>query len=129
MAMAVNPGLSLVRHMRNMQAVRACRASAHLAVASPPPRSTARPAANVASQAEQSRLSGIVLQYLRHQHRHACLQAPVPIATLPPLSLLAPSALPEVCPAPSCLCRPGVACRPACLLVAGTRPICSAAVT
>lgn len=36
------------------------------------------------------------MQYLRQQHRQACLQAPVPIATLPPLSLLTPTSIPEV---------------------------------
>ena len=73
-----------------------CRASAHHALASPPDRKCMRPAAGADDPAAGSRLSSIVMQYLRQQHRQACLQAPVPIATLPPLSLLAPSAIPEV---------------------------------
>jgi hypothetical protein len=45
-----------------------------------------------------SKLSSIVLQYLRHQHKAACLKAAAPISTLPPMSLLRPNTLPQVAP-------------------------------
>ncbi|BDA44801.1 probable DDB1- and CUL4-associated factor 1 [Coccomyxa sp. Obi] len=42
-----------------------------------------------------SKLSSIVMQYLRHQHKAACLKAAAPISTLPPMSLLRPNTLPQ----------------------------------
>lgn len=42
-----------------------------------------------------SRLNGIVMNYLKHQHRQACMQCPTPVSVLPPVSLLRPHSLPE----------------------------------
>jgi hypothetical protein len=42
-----------------------------------------------------SRLSNIVLSYLRSQHRAACLSAAQPVGVLPPVSLLHPYKLPQ----------------------------------
>ena len=42
-----------------------------------------------------SRLSSIVLQYLRQQHKAACMSARQPVSTLPPLSLVHPNTLPQ----------------------------------
>ena len=43
-----------------------------------------------------SRLSAIMVQYLSHQHRTACMAAVTPVSTLPPLSLVHPNVLPQV---------------------------------
>ncbi|KAK9813653.1 hypothetical protein WJX73_001935 [Symbiochloris irregularis] len=69
--------------------------SAAAGLASPPDRRCMHARRNSALPSGDSKLSGIVMQYLRQQHRQACMQAPVPIATLPPLSLLSPSPIPE----------------------------------
>lgn len=52
--------------------------------------------------ADGSRLSSIMLQYLRQQHKTACLSARQPVSTLPPLSLTSANPLPQVLtPTPS----------------------------
>ncbi|KAK9811850.1 hypothetical protein WJX72_011159 [[Myrmecia] bisecta] len=77
------------------------RASIRAAVQSPPEttgrlgepaplRNHSTPAAIVSSK-----LNSIVMQYLRHQHRQACMAAAAPISTLPPMSLLRPHTLPQ----------------------------------
>lgn len=80
-----------------------CRATTKQAISSPPDRK-GRGAGTDTPVA--SKLSSIVMQYLRHQHKAACLKAAAPISTLPPMSLLRPNTLPQVArpsATPSCL--------------------------
>ena len=43
-----------------------------------------------------SKLHSIVMAYLKHQHRQACMQSAAPTSTLPPIPLSKPYALPQV---------------------------------
>ena len=43
-----------------------------------------------------SKLHTIVMSYLKHQHRQACMQSGAPTSTLPPIPLSKPYALPQV---------------------------------
>ena len=76
-----------------------CRVRMAAAVPSPPqlpPHLEAGRRAEAAAPVVNSKLHNIVLQYLRHQHRQACMQAPMPISTLPPMSLITSNPLPQV---------------------------------
>lgn len=77
-----------------------CRSTLKQAIASPPDRKGPHAAGALGAVSDapvSSKLSSIVLQYLRHQHKTACLKAAAPISTLPPMSLLRPNTVPQVC--------------------------------
>lgn len=75
-----------------------CRSALKEALATPPSKNEAALAKRAAAcgEAANSRLSDIVLQFLRQQHKEACLSAEQPVSTLPPLSLSSPNLLPKV---------------------------------
>lgn len=89
------------RFAQGLQKSMTCRAATKQAICSPPDRK-GRGAGTDTPVA--SKLSSIVMQYLRHQHKAACLKAAAPISTLPPMSLLRPNTLPQVS-IPLCCCR------------------------
>lgn len=62
-------------------------------------------------RAAGSRLSAIVLQHLRQQHKIACLSAQQPVSTLPPLSLTHTNVLPQVTLASPFDSLPSACCR------------------
>ena len=71
-----------------------CRSVLKEALASPPGAALGA-TATAGDRAVGSRLSTIVLQYLRQQHKAACMSARQPVSTLPPLSLVHPNTLPQ----------------------------------
>ena len=72
-----------------------CRAKLSSAVLTPGERRTVLRACGGGTEVD-SRLSAIMVQYLSHQHRTACMAAETPVSTLPPLSLVHPNVLPQV---------------------------------